>query len=164
MRVVETVPQEQRRIAFDLLGIDPDASERQIRRAYRRRVVLVHRTMAIDLASHLESLKWAYEKVREPALAIIREPARPRIDLARVKRQGATLAALAREREVHVKRVSEHAVASNAAMMKELSDEYDRRKREDARALAKKKQATSLVRVLLVIVLAAIATAAIWFR
>lgn len=139
MRVAETVPQEQKRIAFDLLGVHPDATERQIRRAYRHRVVLVHRAKTLELSSHLESLKWAYELVREPALAIIKSPApRARIDLARVRRQGATLAALARERDVYVRRVSEDAIASNAALMRELSDEYDRRKREDAQARAKR--------------------------
>ena len=146
---------KERQVASDLLGVPPFSPERVVRRAYRKRVVLCHRTQLLALAEHLESLKWAYDTMREPALAIIRRSVAPPEHLKRRVLQGAVLAELAREREAMVNRVSEAAVAQNAPLMKELEGEYERRRAEEVAALARKKLVARVIPLGIVLALLA---------
>ncbi len=50
--------------AYALLGIHPAATRTEVRRAFRRQVVVWHRTRAIAMAEHIEDLKRAYALVQ----------------------------------------------------------------------------------------------------
>jgi curved DNA-binding protein CbpA len=52
--------------AYRLLGIQPGASEREIRRAYRRVVVNTHRSGVLNLVDRLQDLSRAYESLKDP--------------------------------------------------------------------------------------------------
>jgi len=51
---------------YELLGVSPHASKREIARAYRRRTVARHRNRVIQLEDQLKAMQQAYETLSDP--------------------------------------------------------------------------------------------------
>jgi curved DNA-binding protein CbpA len=121
---------------FTLLGVDPDADLRDIRRAYRRAIVRVHRSGVLDIVDDLAALKRAYEILRDPA-ARARFRGRGDATSARVRRAwaapGTTEARLRSEARSELRQVSLRSAADakqeHGDTVEALATEWDRRER-----------------------------------
>ncbi|MBK8999022.1 MAG: J domain-containing protein [Myxococcales bacterium] len=149
---------------YQLLGVSPLASKKEIARAYRRRAVSRHRSELLQLKDELELMQEAFETLSDPdrrrdydlqrELAL--SPA-DREEEARIRREGRLRAKYAREIGRASEKLGEQSVAAHAGMMQAIGDEHDRR---EARETRLRRMRDVLRWALLVLVL--LATAA-WF-
>ncbi|GMV14082.1 MAG: J domain-containing protein [Polyangiaceae bacterium] len=149
---------------YQLLGVSPLASKKEIARAYRRRAVSRHRSELLQLKDELELMQEAFETLSDPdrrrdydlqrELAL--SPA-DREEEARIRREGRLRAKYAREIGRTAQKLGEQSVAAHAGMMQAIGDEHDRR---EARETRLRRMRDVLRMALLVLVL--LATAA-WF-
>src|SRR5450432_1118952 len=51
---------------YELLGVEPTATPEQVRRAFRRRVVVWHRGQVLEIVDRIAELKRAYETLKDP--------------------------------------------------------------------------------------------------
>jgi curved DNA-binding protein CbpA len=144
--------------AYRLLGIEPGASEREIRRAYRRVVVNTHRSGVLNLIDRLNELSRAYESLKDPLHrngirdAIERSVwSPPRLPIATGIRSEAT-----REVQRLSERVGAKAQSENAPVVEELVAEFDRREAAARRALLWRKRRDMAIRVVWLAILAAL--------
>ena len=137
---------------YRILGVAPNASEEEIRRAYRARTVVKHRQGVQKLSERLQKMHAAYEFLLDPerravhdALGDRRERVRAlgegRLEATRaaldegerVRAEGRRLAAFSRRRarEQHLK--GKAAKASHAGEMERIAAEHRARELADAR-------------------------------
>lgn len=115
---------------YEVLGVPETASAEELARAYRTRVVVTHRRGVLDVVDALKQLAGAYRALKDP-------DARRAIDTARAAASATSQSGpegtvgvrtpAARELGRHSIRVGELAKRENAATVRALSNEYDRR-------------------------------------
>lgn len=149
---------------YELLGVSPFASKKEIARAYRRRTVSRHRSELLQLKDELELMQEAFETLSDPEkrrdydlrreLAL--SPA-DRAEEARVRREGRLRANYAREIARSSQKLGEQSVAAHAGMMQALGDEHDRREARETRL----RRMREVLRFALLLLL--LSAAAAWF-
>jgi curved DNA-binding protein CbpA len=154
---------------YALLGVTPTASVVEIRRAYRRRLVISHRERVLNLVDHLQHLRRAYATLRDPVLrrdydVALRadSPARPRASSPPSIRASAgphSRRQIAFELGRHSQRLGAAAVAQSAGAVSALAGEHDAREIASARRRARR---ALLVRVAKIASFVTMAIAA-WF-
>jgi curved DNA-binding protein CbpA len=148
---------------YDLLGVRPTSSERDIRRAYRKRVVTTHRSRVLDLIDRLKELNRAYETLKDPAQrrALDANPyswaqpslssGRPSPELARLRSNAA------REMQRHSDRVGRVAKRENEPIVRELSNDFERREAAQRAARRRRKRLEFALRLVAMAALIALA-------
>jgi curved DNA-binding protein CbpA len=156
---------------YDLLGVTPNATPAQVRRAYRRLIVVSHRSRVLGLVEHLEELKLAYETLKDPVrrrqhdVSQGEERARARaaaFDAAPKssdsrRREGKLRAEMARELDELSRRRSIRALAANSESMRSLAREHDEREALDRRRRARRELLSAIVRGMAWVALIAVA-------
>jgi curved DNA-binding protein CbpA len=145
--------------AYALLGLAPTATPAQVRRAYRRLVVVSHRNRVLGLVEHLEELKLAYETLKDPvrrrahdnvrrdgharAIATLDaaklDAAAPESSASR-RREGRVRVEMARELDSLSRRRSADALAATSESMRAIAREHTERERADARRRARRER------------------------
>jgi curved DNA-binding protein CbpA len=131
---------------YALLGVAPTASVVEIRRAYRRRLVISHRERVLDLTDHLEHLRRAYATLRDPTLRrdydlVIRPGPTTRGNSRPPTRSNAPLHSpreIALEMGRHSQRLGAAAVEQSADTVSRLAGEHDAREIASARSRARR--------------------------
>jgi curved DNA-binding protein CbpA len=112
---------------YQVLGVTQAVTPRELRRAYRRRIVRSHRVFVLELVENLEALKRAHDTLRDPAK---RKALDERLDSAKDANARSRREALLRERlnadlNHHASRLGAEATRTNAATVNALADEHE---------------------------------------
>ena len=133
---------------YELLGVDPTATPEQLRRAFRRRVVVWHRAQVLGIVDRIAVLKRAYETLKDPVRRreydrLLRDPFNSVAPSAadpddRYAREVKLRTRMAREISVRASALGADAVRANAATMRLLASEHEQRERDAAERLARR--------------------------
>lgn len=133
---------------YAILGVPPTATPAEIRRAYRRGIVVRHRNGVLDIAHELDALRWAYERTTADAKASAHSRPPPTRETARTMIERAH-----RELSEHSARASADAVEETAAAVRELAEDYDRRELADQKARERRRLLGRLVPIAFVVLI-----------
>jgi curved DNA-binding protein CbpA len=147
--------------SYSLLGVGPSATTAEVRRAYRRRIVVSHRSRVLRLVEHLEELKLAYETLRDPARRrehdLTRREERARSFAVALpatapdssdgrRREGKIRAEMARELDAQSRQRSAEALAATSESVRALAREHDEREAAGARWRARRELLSSVLK------------------
>jgi curved DNA-binding protein CbpA len=152
------------RTPYELLGVEPTATLREIRRAYRRKVVASHRTRVLRLVDHLADLKRAYEMLKDPSRqgrvgtageAMQEHRLRRTAPQSSESRQRETQlrSEMARELDDLSRRRAAEAHARNSDGVRSLAREHDEREAAGSRARARRELVSRVINGALVMLL-----------
>jgi curved DNA-binding protein CbpA len=163
--------ENETRTAYEVLGVDPAASEEAIRLAYRWSVVSSHRDGVFAIADRLREIRAAYRTLRDPEARHAYDVARrqsyvdtpPRLtdNDQRTIAEGNVRVRMHQELRVIASRRGEEARLENAGTVRRLGHEYEERKRLAARQKAQRALARRVLQgALLAMTLATLAAMA----
>jgi curved DNA-binding protein CbpA len=143
---------------YELLGVDPRASEAAIRRAHRKRAVVKHRRGVMQLEDELRHMQNALAVLTDPEqrrrydehrllsqAAFVELP--PEEDAERVRREGRRLHEFRREIGRDASRLSREATSAHSDAMRRVGEEHDAHELAQARALRRRALVARTVRV-----------------
>jgi curved DNA-binding protein CbpA len=145
---------------YALLGVAPTATAAQVRLAYRRLIVVSHRSRVLRLVEHLEELKVAYETLKDPERRreydVARREERARsfaVSLAEAapdssgerRREGRIRAQMSRELDAISRQRSAQALAATSEGVRRLAREHDEREAAGARRRARRELLSSIL-------------------
>jgi curved DNA-binding protein CbpA len=132
---------------YELLGVAATATPSQIRRAYRKRIVVSHRQGVLNLVDRMDDLKQAYQTLRDPSLRhhydLERQRSRtsslpPASGDPKIAREVAVRQRMSRERVEHSARSGAVALKDNAETVRQLVEEHDQQERQRAKRRARR--------------------------
>lgn len=125
---------------YRLLGVEPNASDEEIGRAYRRRVVSYHRRSVWKIGDRLRDMQRAYAVLADPELrrrydedrdTIAGSPGSsagrtsPHDEVERIRREGRSRRRFAKKITDDAQRYSAHATSSHADALQRLEQDFD---------------------------------------
>ena len=153
---------------FDELGVDPGASEEEIQRAYRRRVVERHRRGVFDIVERLRRAQRAFAALSNPAERdghrrerLLRESARVANTSSARTRQLAMLQSYKSDMNRALARIGVENAERHAAELAEIEREVGLQEAR-SQALARRRQVLGVVRGVLLLSLFLAIALALW--
>jgi curved DNA-binding protein CbpA len=140
---------------YALLGVTRAVTPAELRRAYRRRVVVSHRSGVLGLKEHLGELEQAYVLLRDPITRARYESAPRQAPLpehellARNRREAELRSQTARVLAEQSRQLGHVALHANAELVRRLADEHTKRAETDQRRRERRARQQRAIQIML---------------